>query len=113
MPHLCEFFPDIYLTTEEKARKNFSQGKTRKNLSQGKKNVSQGLEDRDIWDNIKMDLEEIGLEVTTGYEYRSEQGYSACLRCHSHKPLDFVREGRQLLIGLLSISFCRWIMVSQ
>jgi len=30
--HLCEFYPGIYLTTEEKARKNLSQVK--KNLSQ-------------------------------------------------------------------------------
>ena len=35
MPPLCEFYPGIYFTTEEKARKNLSQGK--KNLSQGKK----------------------------------------------------------------------------
>jgi hypothetical protein len=32
---LCEFYPGICLTTEEKARKNLSQGK--KNLSQNKK----------------------------------------------------------------------------
>jgi hypothetical protein len=35
---LCEFYPGIYITTEEKARKNLSQGK--KNLSQVKKNLS-------------------------------------------------------------------------
>jgi hypothetical protein len=40
MPCLCEFYPGICLTTEEKAQKNLSQGK--KNLSQGKKNPSQG-----------------------------------------------------------------------
>jgi hypothetical protein len=38
VPRLCEFYPGIYLTTEEKARKNLSQGK--KNLSQVKKNLS-------------------------------------------------------------------------
>jgi len=32
VPRLCEFYPGIYLTSEEKARKNLSQGK--KNLSQ-------------------------------------------------------------------------------
>jgi len=32
MPRLCEFYPGICLTTEEKARKNLSQGK--KTLSQ-------------------------------------------------------------------------------
>jgi hypothetical protein len=32
MPRLCEFYPGIYLTPEEKARKNLCQGK--KNLSQ-------------------------------------------------------------------------------
>jgi hypothetical protein len=26
MPRLCEFYPGIYLTTEEKARKNLNQG---------------------------------------------------------------------------------------
>ena len=31
-PSYCEFYPGVCLTTEEKARKNFSQGK--KNLSQ-------------------------------------------------------------------------------
>jgi len=36
---LCEFYPGICLTTEEKARKNLSQGK--KNRSQVKKNLSQ------------------------------------------------------------------------
>jgi len=35
---LCEFYPGICLTTEEKALKNLSQGK--KNFSQGKKNLS-------------------------------------------------------------------------
>jgi hypothetical protein len=39
VPHLCELYPGICLTTEEKARKNFSQGK--KNLSQVKINLSQ------------------------------------------------------------------------
>jgi hypothetical protein len=37
VPSLCEFYPDICLTTEEKARKNLSQVK--KNLSQVKKNL--------------------------------------------------------------------------
>jgi len=46
MPHLCDFYPGICLTTEEKARKNLSQGKrnlsqVKKNLSQVKKNLSQ------------------------------------------------------------------------
>ena len=40
MPRLCEFYPGICLITEEKARKNLSQGK--KNLSQVKKNLSHG-----------------------------------------------------------------------
>jgi hypothetical protein len=39
VPRLCEFYPGIYLTTEEKARKTLSQGK--KNLSQVKKHLSQ------------------------------------------------------------------------
>jgi len=39
VPRLCEFYPGICLTTEEKARKNLSQGK--KNVSQVKKNISQ------------------------------------------------------------------------
>jgi hypothetical protein len=39
VPRLCEFYPSIWLTTEEKAQKNLSQGK--KNLSQVKKNLSQ------------------------------------------------------------------------
>ena len=39
VPRLYEFYPGICLTTEEKARKNLSQGK--KNLSQVKKNLSQ------------------------------------------------------------------------
>jgi hypothetical protein len=38
VPRLCEFYPGICLTTEEKVRKNLSQGK--KNLSQVKKNLS-------------------------------------------------------------------------
>jgi hypothetical protein len=42
VPRLCEFYPGICLTTEEKARKNLSQGK--ENLSQVKKNLSQGKE---------------------------------------------------------------------
>ena len=40
VPRRCEFYPGICLTTEEKARINFSQGK--KNLSQSKKNLSKG-----------------------------------------------------------------------
>jgi len=42
VPRLCELYPGICLTTEEKARKNLSQGK--KNLSQVKKNLSQSTE---------------------------------------------------------------------
>jgi hypothetical protein len=43
---LCEFYPGICLTAEEKARKNLSQGKknlshVKKNLSHVKKNLSQ------------------------------------------------------------------------
>ena len=38
-PVFVSFFRGICFTTEEKARKNLSQGK--KNLSQGKKNLSQ------------------------------------------------------------------------
>jgi hypothetical protein len=38
VPLLCEFYSGICLTTEEKARKNLTQGK--KNLSQVKKNLS-------------------------------------------------------------------------
>jgi len=37
VPRLCEFYPGICLTTEEKAGKNLSQGK--KTLSQVKKNL--------------------------------------------------------------------------
>ena len=40
VPRLCQCYPGISFTTEEKARKNLSRGK--KNLSQGKKNLSQG-----------------------------------------------------------------------
>jgi len=29
MPHLCELYPGIYLTTDEKVRKNLSQGSRR------------------------------------------------------------------------------------
>jgi len=39
VPRLCEFYPGICLTNEEKARKNLSQGK--KSISQVKKNLSQ------------------------------------------------------------------------
>jgi hypothetical protein len=39
VPRLCEFYPGICLTTEEKARKNLNQGK--RNFSQAKKNLSQ------------------------------------------------------------------------
>jgi N-acetyl-gamma-glutamylphosphate reductase len=47
VPHLCEFFPGICLTTEEKARKNLSQGRRNKlylqvtyfHYSQGKAGV--------------------------------------------------------------------------
>jgi len=47
MSRLCEYYPGICLTTEEKAQINLSQGnKTSvrlwKNLSQGKENLSQG-----------------------------------------------------------------------
>jgi len=40
VPRLCEFYPGIYFTTEEKAQKTLSQGK--ENLGQVKKNLSQG-----------------------------------------------------------------------
>jgi len=39
VPRLCEFYPGICLTTDEKERKNLSQDK--KNLNQVKKNLSQ------------------------------------------------------------------------
>jgi len=40
VPRFYEFYPGIYLTTEEKARKNFF-NQNKKNLSHGKKNLSQ------------------------------------------------------------------------
>jgi hypothetical protein len=42
VPSLCELYPGICLTTEEKAQKNLSQSK--KNHSQVKKNLSQSTE---------------------------------------------------------------------
>jgi len=39
VPRLCEVYPGICLTTEEKARKNLSQDK--ENRSQDKENLSQ------------------------------------------------------------------------
>jgi hypothetical protein len=39
VPRLCEFYPGIFLTTEERERENLSQGK--KNPSKVKKNLSQ------------------------------------------------------------------------
>ena len=39
LPRLCEFYPGICLTTEEKALKDLSQGK--ENLNQVNKNLSQ------------------------------------------------------------------------
>ena len=39
MPRVCEFYPGIFLTTEEKPRKSLSQGK--ETLSQGKQNLNQ------------------------------------------------------------------------
>jgi len=41
VPRLCKVYPGIGLTTEEKARKTFSQAK--KKLSQRKKNLSQSI----------------------------------------------------------------------
>ena len=38
MPHCCEFYPGICLTTEQNARENLSKGKKR-NRSQGKKKL--------------------------------------------------------------------------
>jgi hypothetical protein len=64
-------------------------------------------------DNIKMELEETGLEVSTGYEYGLKQDSIGSLRCHSNNPLNFVGGGVQLLMGVLSISCCRWIVVSE
>jgi hypothetical protein len=63
--HLCEFYLGICLTTEEKARKNLSQGKKnlsqgKKNLSQGKKNLSQGKKNLS---QVKKNLSQSRLEV--------------------------------------------------
>jgi hypothetical protein len=41
VPRLCEFYPGICLTTEEKTWKNLSQGK--KNLSQVTQRISAGV----------------------------------------------------------------------
>jgi hypothetical protein len=63
-PRLCEFYPGICFTTEEKARKNLSQGK--KNLSQVKKNLSQSTVyilpklyryNKDTWNRISAVME--------------------------------------------------------
>jgi hypothetical protein len=66
---------------------------------------------RNIWDNIKVDLEENILEVSTGYDCRLKQDSSGCLRCHSNKTTGFVKGEGQLLISVLSFRFCRWIVV--
>jgi hypothetical protein len=46
VPRLCEFYPGICLTTEEKAWKNLIQGK--KNISQVKKNLGQLQSDKNL-----------------------------------------------------------------
>jgi hypothetical protein len=61
MPRLCEFYPGICLTTEEKARKNLSQGK--KNLSQVKENLS----------HDESDLKQVPTEYNTGTTSQNEQ----------------------------------------
>jgi len=42
VPRICEFYPGICLTTEEKAWKNLSQGK--KNLSQSRQEKEKSAE---------------------------------------------------------------------
>jgi hypothetical protein len=58
VPRLCEFYPGICLTTEEKARKNLSQGK--KNFSQVKKKP-QSQYNIHITKNKKEELQHITL----------------------------------------------------
>ena len=67
VPRLCEFYPGIYLKTEENAWKNLSQGKknlsqVKKNLSQVKKNLSQGKKNlshsnKIVWQTIAQHLQ--------------------------------------------------------
>ena len=40
MPRLCEVYPGIYLTTEEKARKNLSQGREQNMNNYKKTNIT-------------------------------------------------------------------------
>jgi len=57
VPRLCEFYPSICLTTEEKAWKNLNQGKknlsqVKKTLSQIKKNLNQGKKNLRLRKNL-------------------------------------------------------------
>ena len=70
VPRLCEFYPDICLTTEEKARKNLSQVK--KNLSQVKKNLSQ----------VKKNLSQVKKNLSQIKENLSQSDYDTA----HHKP---------------------------
>ena len=52
LSRLCEFYPGICLTTEEKGRKNLSKGK--KNLSQVKKNLSGNVDEALIFRKLTL-----------------------------------------------------------
>ena len=58
MPRLCEFYTGICLTTEEKARRNLSQGK--KNLSQSTQNNTYNNTNYNRKTQITTNLEECG-----------------------------------------------------
>jgi len=84
VPRLCEFYPGICLATEEKARKNLSQGK--KNLSQVKKNFSQVKKNLS---QVKKNLSQVKKNLSHSTAYilpNTPTHYKALTNTHITKP---------------------------
>jgi septal ring factor EnvC (AmiA/AmiB activator) len=84
--HLCELCPGICLTTEQKARINFSQGKknlsqVKKNLSQGKKNLSHVKQNLSQGKKTSVKLRKTSIRI----QYTYYQNIHTLQNLHKHK----------------------------
>jgi hypothetical protein len=78
VPHLCEFYPDICLTTEEKAWKNLSQGKKTRKIcgescesSWAQESINQAIQ---MYHSVNVDHNSMAVQLT-----RSDvKGFQKC-----------------------------------
>ena len=113
---LCELYPGIYLTTEEKARKNLSQGRKtsvkvvkpqsgQKNLSQGRKNSIKVVKSQSGQKNFSQDRKTLIKVVKPVRVEKAQSGQKNLSQCSDITAVPIAVEiTQERVLGMCCIS---------